>query len=318
MRPLRICILGGSGFVGTRLCGELARAGHSLTVPTREVARARHLQVLPTLKVVRADIHDPGALTTLIDGHDVVVNLVGIVNERGRNGAGFRHAHVELARKVVTACRATRTDRLLQMSGLNADVNGPSHYLRSKGEAERVVREEGGPDLAWTVFQPSVIFGPDDSFINRFAGLLRMLPLAMPLARPDARFAPVWVADVVAAMVRCLEDPDTIGESFELCGPETCTLRQIVTYVRDVLGLQRAIIGLPDWAGQLQAAVMDFVPGKPFSTDNYRSLTVDSVCRVDGFARLGLRPAAMKAIVPRYLAGADATPYDILRRSARR
>lgn len=318
MRPLRLCILGGSGFVGSHLCGELARAGHSLTVPAREVGRARHLQVLPTLRVVRADIHDPARLAALIDGHDVVVNLVGILNERGRGGAGFRHAHVELARKVVAACRATRTDRLLHMSSLNADPNGPSHYLSSKGEAERIVREEGGPDLAWSVFRPSVIFGDGDSFTVRFAGLLQALPVALPLARPDARLAPVWVADVVAAMLRCLEDPDTVGESFELCGPTTYTLGQVVAFVRDALGVRRAIIGLPDWAGRLQAAVMDFVPGKPFSTDNYRSLAVDSVCRVDGFARLGLAPMSMEAIVPRYLAGPGVAPNDVLRRAARR
>lgn len=316
MRPLRLCVLGGSGFVGTHLCGELVRQGHTLTIPTRVVARARHLQVLPTVRVTRADVHDEQTLTALLAGQDAVINLVGILNESGRDGSGFRRAHIELARKLVAACRATRTDRLLQMSGLNADPNAPSHYLRSKGEAERIIRDEGGPDLAWTLFKPSVLFGPGDSFINRFAGLLASLP-ALPLARPEARLAPVWVGDVVSAMTRALADPETAGESYELCGPEVHSLRDIVAYTRDTLGLRRAIIGLPDWAARLQAAIMDFVPGKPFSTDNYRSLGVDSVCRVDGFARLGIRPSPMRNIVPGYLGGLT-TSLDQLRQRAGR
>jgi NADH dehydrogenase len=302
MRSRNVCVLGGSGFVGTHLCSSLARAGHRIAVLTREVDRARHLRVLPAVSVVRCNVHDPESLADAMRGHDAVINLVGILNESGRGGAGFRTAHSDLARKVVAACHRNHIDRLLHMSGLNADADhGPSHYLRSKGEAERIVRDEGGPDFKWTIFQPSVIFGSGDSFINRFAGLLRAVPLWLPLARPQARLSPVWIEDVVAAMVLALEDDDTAGESYQLCGPEVFTLRQIVTFVRDELGLRRAIVGLPDLVSRLQAAVMDFVPGKPFSTDNYRSLTVDSVCSSNGFLRLGIQPHSMQAIVPRYL-----------------
>jgi NADH dehydrogenase len=193
-------------------------------------------------------------------------------------------------------------NRLLQVSALHADADhGPSHYLRSKGRAERILREESGPDLHFTIFQPSVIFGAGDDFINRFAGLLRAIPLALPLARPGARFAPVWVGDVVAALLCALADDATAGESYELCGPEVFTLREIVCLVRDRLRLRRAVIGLPDFVSRLQAAACDFVPGKPFSTDNYRSLLVDSVCSVNGLARLGIRPQPLTAILPRYL-----------------
>jgi NADH dehydrogenase len=237
----------------------------------------------------------------LCAGQDAVVNLIGILNERGRDGSGFERAHVALARTLVAACRRQRVPRLLQMSALNADAdNGPSHYLRSKGRAERVVRDECGADLQWTIFRPSVIFGPRDDFANRFARLLKAIPLAFPLARPGARFAPVWIEDVVAAFMRALADDATAGECYELAGPEILTLREIVAMVRDRLGLRRAIIGLPDFAARAQAAVCDFVPGKPFSTDNYRSLLVDSVARSDGFARLGIRPQPFSAILPRY------------------
>jgi NADH dehydrogenase len=174
------------------------------------------------------------------------------------------------------------------MSALNADAdNAPSHYLRSKGRAERVIRDECGADLQWTIFRPSVIFGPRDDFANRFARLLKAIPLALPLARPGARFAPVWIEDVAAAFMRALADDATAGECYELAGPDILTLREIVVMVRDRLELRRAIIGLPDFAARVQASVCDFVPGKPFSTDNYRSLLLDSVARSDGFARLG-------------------------------
>ena len=146
-----------------------------------------------------------------------------------------------------------------------------------------------------------MIFGPRDDFLNRFARLLRAIPLGLPLARPGARFAPVWIGDVVAALQRALADDATAGESYELCGPERFTLREIVCRVRDELGLARAVVGIPDFAARLQAAICDFVPGKPFSTDNYRSLLVDSVCKVNGLARLGIQPQPLSAILPKYL-----------------
>ena len=302
MAARSICVLGGSGFVGTHVCSALARDGWRITVPTRDPARARHLAPIPSVKLVAANVHDPVQLAALCAGQQAVVNLVGILNERGRGGSGFTRAHVDLVRKLVDACRRQRVDRLLHMSALNADADtGPSHYLKSKGRGERIVREECGPDLAWTIFQPSVIFGPHDDFVNRFARLLRVIPLGLPLARPGARFAPVWIGDVVASIQHALADDGTAGEIYELCGPEHMTLREIVTLVRDRLGLARAVIGIPDFAARLQAAVCDFVPGKPFSTDNYKSLLVDSICRVNGLARLGIRPQPLEAILPSYL-----------------
>lgn len=295
-------MLGGSGFVGTHLCAALARDGWRITVPTRDPARARHLGPVPSLKLVAADIHEAGQLAALCAGHQAVVNLVGILNERGRGGGGFERVHAELPRKIVDACRRGRVDRLLHVGALNADADhGPSLYLRSKGRGERAIRDESGPDLRWTIFEPSVVFGPGDDFVNRFARLLRAIPLVLPLARPEARFAPVWVGDVVGALQRALADDATAGECYELCGPECLTLRDIVCRVRDGLGLARAVVGLPDAAARLQAAICDFVPGKPFSTDNYRSLLVDSVCKVNGLARLGIRPQPLAAILPAYL-----------------
>ena len=296
----RICVLGGSGFIGSALCAGLVHDGHAVTVLTRRAARARHLCVLPGLRVVECNPAHRPSLARALAGHDALVNLVGILNESGRDGSGFQRAHADLAAAAVGTCRSAGVERLLHMSSLAADADrGPSHYLRSKGAAERLVRDEGS-GLRWTIFRPSVVFGAGDSFTNRFAALLRMMPV-LPLARPDARFAPVWVGDVVAAFRRALGDPATAGEIFELCGPEVFTFREIVEFIRAALQLRRGIVGLPDPLARLQAMVMDFVPGKPFSTDNYLSLTLDSVCTANGFSRLGLAPHSLESIAPGYL-----------------
>ncbi len=191
------------------------------------------------------------------------------------------------------------------MSSLGADASGgPSHYLRSKGTAEQYLR--GAPQsLGWTIFRPSVIFGAGDSLLNRFAGLLQLSGGWLPLARADARFAPVHVGDVVEAFVRCLpgasHDAASRGGTYELCGPEVITLAELVRRTGAAIGVPARIVPLPDAIARLQGLVMDYLPGKPFSTDNYRSLTRDSVCTDPGLARLGISPASMAAIVPGYL-----------------
>src|SRR5690606_8839744 len=231
-----------------------------------------------------------------------VINLVGILNARDYRGKEFYRVHTELTRKVVQACQHAGVTRLLQMSALNAANDAPSHYLKSRAAAEEYLRTHAGESLRYTIFRPSVIFGPGDTFINRFAGLLKLMPGVFPLACPDARFAPVYVGDVVQAYLRALQDRETAGQVYELCGPRVYTLRDIVIYIAQLLHLRRRVIGLPDWAARLQAAVLEFAPGKPFTRDNYRSLQVDSVCRDNGCARLVITPQALEAIVPRYLA----------------
>ena len=275
---------------------------------------SRTLAVLPTVEQRATAVHDAEALTRAIAGSDVVINLVGILNESGFSGRGFAQAHTELVRKTLAACAANGVTRFIQMSSLGASESAPSHYLRSKGAAESLIRE-APPALRWTIFRPSVIFGTHDSLVNRFAGLLRLTGGLMPLARAEARFAPVWVGDVTQAFEIALQDPSTIGQSYDLCGADIVTLADLVRLTGRYSGTPARVIPLPDVIGRMQARVMDFVPGKPFSSDNFRSLTVDNVCETNGLARLRIRPASMASIVPTYLGGQRA---DRWRRAAGR
>ena len=300
MNRSRVCLIGGTGFVGSRLAARLLRAGHSVTVLSRDPERHKALRVMPGLTIARCDVYAGTALADHLRGHDVVVNLVGILNERGFGGRGFRRAHTQLTETAIDAARSIGVRRFLQVSSLGAAEDAPSHYLRSKGAAERRVRERAGP-VEWTIYRPSVIFGPGDSFLNRFAALLAAVPWVFPLAMPDAKLQPVHVDDVVEALHRGVDGSAPSGATLELGGPRVVTLREVVRFVADATGQRRVILGLPRIVSRLQAFFMDFVPGRPFSSDNYRSLTVDSVCTDDGFAALGLRARSMEGSAPAFL-----------------
>jgi NADH dehydrogenase len=282
------------------LVARLIKHGHQVTVLSRDRELHKHLLVLPGLTLENADIYQEAQLSEWFRGQDVVVNLVGILNERGFGGGGFRRAHLELTRTVLQAVRSAGVPRLLQMSALGAATDAPSYYLRYKGAAEKLIHEQHS-SLDWTIFRPSVMFGPGDSFLNRFAGLLAVVPLAFPLARADARMQPVFVDDVVEAFLRCLHGGACSKRTYELGGPQVYTLREIVELVAKLTGHRRLVVGLPDFVGWLQGFLMNFVPGRPFSTDNFRSLTVDSVCSEDGLAKLGIKAQSMVASARQFL-----------------
>jgi len=306
MRHEDVLVVGGSGFVGRHLAAALVKRGARVTVPTRRRERAKHLLLLPTVELIETDVGRAGELERLAAGKDAVVNLVGVLHsrrgrrdERGPNdyGPDFAHAHVELAQSVVNACRAAGVKRLLHMSALGADPQGPSEYLRSKGIGERAAL--AAEDLAVTVFQPSVIFGPEDSFLNLFAQLARFLPV-LALACPEARFQPVYVGDVARAFVAALDAHDTHGRRYTLCGPRQYTLRELVQAVCRITGRQRLIIGLGDRLSYLQARMMELAPVKLMTRDNYYSMQVPSVCQ-GGFP-FGIEPAALEGVAPGWLA----------------
>ncbi len=301
MSTRRVTLLGGSGFVGSQLTYRLAEDFDEVVLLTRRASRVRRLRTLVNVTIKEVNVHDADALNKALAGSDVVINLVGILNEGGnKDESSFRNAHLGLTEKVLEACKLNAIPRYLHMSALNADTEkGSSEYLRTKGMAEDMVKG-ASPDLNWTIFQPSIIFGEHDAFFNRFASLLRMLPV-FPLAVPEAKMSPVFVGDVRDVMIGSISDSSANGATIELCGPKDYTLKELVEYTAVVAGMTRKVIGLPDWASRMQARVMEFVPGKPFSRDNYLSLQTPSVCS-DGCTR---QTTSLDAVVPRYLGEAD-------------
>lgn len=306
MKFSRVLVVGGSGFIGRHLVAALAAQAIKVTVPSRRRERAKHLIMLPTVDVVDANVLKPGVLERLVRGRDAVINLVGTLHsrrgrrdERGPNdyGPDFARIHVELPQAIVAACRAEGVKRLLHISALGVSPLAPSEYLRSKAFGEQAVM--AADDLAVTVFRPSVVFGPEDTFLNRFALLARLMPvIAVPC--PNARFQPVYVGDVARAMMRALDDPETHGMVYELCGPREYRLKELVEFVCEVTDRRRIIVGLSDRLSYLQAAIMEKLPGKLMTRDNYRSMQMPNFCT--GTFPFGIEPKALEAIAPTYLA----------------
>ena len=298
----KILILGGTGFVGRHLCEKLAQLPCRATVVTRRRDSARHLQMLPMVDIAPIQSYDSSALMPLLAEHDAVVNLVAVLHG---NEASFEKAHVQLPLELARACEAVGQRRIVHVSSLGASLTAPSMYQRSKARGEAVLLGSG---LDVSVLRPSVIFGAEDKFLNTFATLQKLFPV-IPLASSAARFQPVWVEDVATALVRCLEDKSTIGQTYEACGPEVFTLRQLVQlagrYSGVNEGLGRPIIALPAALARVQAWLMEQAPGEPImSRDNLDAMKADNVAsgQWPGLAALGITASALGAIAPFYLA----------------
>ena len=301
MSHQRVLVLGGSGFVGRHVCEQLARLGWHITVPTRRALNAASVQSLPGLTVIEASVHKEADLARLMPGHDAVVNLVAVLHGSEER---FESVHVDLPGKIASAMKKAGVQHLVHVSALGADPQGPSMYQRSKARGETVVHNAG---LQLTILRPSVIFGAEDKFLNLFADLQSVAPF-MPLAGSGTRFQPVWVADVARAVAVCLQKPDTIGQTFELCGPDVLTLGELVKRAGQWAGVNqgrgRPVIGLPMWVGWLQAAAMELAPGEPLmSRDNLASMQVDNVAtgKLPGLQALGIVAASAAGVAPTYL-----------------
>ena len=285
-----VLVLGGTGFVGRHVCEALNRAGIYVTVATRRLP-ARSVQMLPFVTVVQTDVHDPQALAALVRGHDAVVNLVAILHG---DRASFDKVHVQLPRQIAHACVQAGVRRMLHVSALGADQQGPSLYQRSKAQGEAALQSEVVHGLQLTVLRPGVIFGADDAFINLFAGL-QAIALVVPLAGARTRFQPVWVQDVAQAVVHALQHRDTIGQVYELGGPQIFSLKELVQHAGRWAGHPRPVIALPEAMAYLQALVMEMLPGAPLmSRDNLASMQVDNIAAggLPGLVELGVATAA--------------------------
>jgi len=311
----KITVLGGSGFVGSSLVAKLDAAGYQVTVISRRRESAKHLILLPNVQVVQCDIFEQQKLKSMLEGSYAVINLVGILHESGR--ASFEQVHHQLPRRLAQVCGELGIERLIHMSALQASKSAPSQYLRSKAAGESAVGEFS-KKLNITIFKPSIIFGRHDSFFNLFASLVKLLPVIV-LAKPDARFQPIWVEDVTSCMVNALENTDTYGKTYELGGPQVYSFRELIQKVMTILGISRPIIGLSDKLSYLQGFAMEFLPVKLMSRDNVRSMRVDSVTLQTLPSELGVSLMPLEAVVPEYLT--NATPrgaYDGFRSAAGR
>lgn len=295
-----ICLIGGSGFVGRHVASALCTRGIALRIPTRRRERVKpELIVLPNTEVIEANIANADVLGEIVAGCAAVINLTGILHEQSEGD--FRRIHAELPRRIVNACRISGVSRLVHVSALKASHDAPSRYLRSKAEGEQQIRAAEANGIQTTIFRPSVIFGRDDAFLNLFAQLASLSPV-IPLACPDARFQPVFVDDVALAIARCIDDPQTFGRTFELCGPKAYRLQQLVEYVCALRGINRVILPLSARLSRLQAWFLEHLPGKLMTRDNLRSMQVDNVCECAFPAFTGFEPRALEAVVPLYLA----------------
>lgn len=320
---VRVLVLGGSGFVGRHLIEQFQRSDIAVTVPTRRYVNARELWPLPCVTVHEADVTADGVLERLVAGHDVVINLIG--THHGKK-AVFERVHADLPRRLATACVAARVRRVIHVSALGVSADAPSEYLRTKFEGEQALRqaaEQGQLDL--TIFRPSVIYGSDDRFLNVFARLQRSFAL-FPLACAGARMQPVWVRNVVDAMVRCVRERAGIGQTFEAVGPDIWTLRDLVRAAGAWSGVAeghgRSPISLPASLGWLQALCMELLPGMPLlSRDRINTLKVDSVAsgQLPTLIDLGVKLASLQAVAPTYL-GFDGSikRLDVYRQTAGR
>jgi NADH dehydrogenase len=321
MHEQSVVLFGGTGFIGSHLAARLSEHAVSTVVPTRHERHAMHLMPLG-VDIVQTDLQDDAALRRLVAGRDVVINLIGILHSRRGDpyGPDFRRVHVDLPHRIAAACAAEGVPRYLHMSALGANRQGPSMYQRSKADGEAAAASE--PAVAVTIFRPSVVFGPEDRFLNTFARLQRHLPV-VPLACAHARFQPVYVGDVAEAYVRALLDPHTAGLTYELGGPQVYELAELVRLAGRYSGHERMVIALPDALARLQATFFELLPGEPVITrDNLDSMKVDNVIhpstdnKVLTTAALGIKLTALEAVAPQYLAPPGG--LDVLRARAGR
>jgi len=315
MKTFKIALFGGTGFVGHHLCSLLASLGHTVTVFSRRPEQHRDLTILPTVSLEEIDVYNINAVLNQTHGYDVLINLIGILNESGHSGEGFRQAHIDSTRHLVQACQRNQIPRLIQMSALNADAkNGSSYYLLSKGQAENIALAAESINCHVTCFRPSVIYGPGDSFLTTFAKLLKFSPGVMLLPSSEAIFSPIYVGDVVKAIASSLDNRATFAQAYDLCGPMAYTLKELIQYTAKVTHRRRWIIGLNQKASNMAAHVMEYMPFKPYSIDNYLSALTPSVCKNPFPVVFNMHPVSLETIVPSYL-GPDHLddPYSALR-----
>lgn len=304
MTIAQITVFGGSGFIGRHIVRRLAQRGLRVRAAVRRPELADFLkpmgdvgQVVP----VQANLRHAGSVAAAIAGSQAVINATGIKSQWGRQR--FQAVHVDGVRHIAEVAKRTGVERLVHISGLGADAAdaGDNAFLRSKIEGEKALRA-AFPNA--TILRPSVVFGPEDAFINNMAAAVRLLPFMPAIGGDRTRFQPVYVGDIAAAVLACLDRPETAGQVFELGGPKVYTMRQIARTILEAMGReQMRIVNLPFSLARLMGLVGQFLPNPPLTLDQAMLLETDNVVRpgAQGLAELGLTPTAAEMILPTYL-----------------
>jgi NADH dehydrogenase len=294
-------VFGGAGFIGRHVVQRLAKAGFIVRIAGRDTEKAGKLRTLGSVGQVvpvSASVTDEASVARAVAGAEAVVNLVGILFER--KGGDFDRIQAEGAGRVARLAAAAGAKRLVQFSAIGADAASPSGYARSKAEGEAAVR---AAFPAATILRPSVVFGPEDQFFNRFAGLAALLPV-MPVVAGATRFQPVYVGDVADAVMAALTRDDAAGRTYELGGPRPMTMREVLEFVLEHTRRRRPLVALPQRLVEFQARIGELLPTPPLTRDQLILLGRDNVVAEgeDGLAALGIEAKAVEAIVPAYLA----------------
>lgn len=300
MKGQLITVFGGSGFIGRNLVRDLAARGARVRVAVRNPNNALFLKPMGDvgqIQIVQANLRHRGSVAAAVSGADAVVNLVGILFESGKQK--FDSVQAEGAGLVAECAAEAGARRLVHISAIGANEDSPSKYARAKARGEERARA-AFPDA--TILRPSIVFGPDDDFFNRFASLARFAP-ALPLIGPETRFQPVYVCDVADAIVNALSNEYAQGKTFELGGPRIYTFRELMELTLKETGRKRALIPVPFGLAKFKAAFLQLLPNPPLTVDQVKLLQSDNVVAENalGLIDLGVTPTPAEVILPRYL-----------------
>jgi NADH dehydrogenase len=294
-------VFGGSGFVGRYIVRQLARDGWRVNVAVRDAEYAKFLKPMGDVGQVTpmaVSIRDKAEVAAAVSGAEVVVNLVGVLYESGNQN--FEAIHHGGAKVVAEAAAAAGAARLVHISAIGADAASPSLYARTKAAGEAAVRS-AFPGA--TIFRPSLVFGPEDGFFNRFAGLARVMPVLPLFGGGKTRFQPVYVGDVADAVVRSLGDEKTAGQTYELGGPTIYTFRQLMELMLREIRRKRCLVSVPFPIARLEARLLQVLPVPPLTVDQVRLLERDNIVAAGapGLAELGVKPTPIESVIPSYL-----------------